>query len=145
MYKDLSQSIVIVAACVLLKESGVMLIAKRPKGRELAGLWELPGGKLELGEAPETALVRELREELGIEIAEKDLRPLSFASHAYPAFRLLMPIYLCRHWQGRAAGLEGQDLAWVQPEDLKDYAMPPADEPLKQSLPALLGALAGKA
>jgi 8-oxo-dGTP diphosphatase len=123
--------IVIVAACALLDQEGAMLIAKRPKGRPLAGLWELPGGKVEPGEEPEEALIRELHEELGIEIASEDLAPLTFASHAYPDFHLLMPVYLCRRWTGRVAAHEGQELLWVKPDTLHLYDMPPADEPLK--------------
>jgi 8-oxo-dGTP diphosphatase len=126
--------IVIVAACALLNEKGAVLIAKRPEGRPLAGLWEFPGGKVEQGEAPEDALIRELNEELGIEIARGDLAPLTFASHAYPDFHLLMPVYLCRRWQGRIASREGQELLWVRPDTLDLYDMPPADEPLKIAL-----------
>ena len=103
--------IVIVAACALLDAKGAVLIAKRPQGRPLAGLWEFPGGKIEPGEEPEEALIRELHEELGIEIAKADLTPLTFASHAYPDFHLLMPVYLCRSWQGEVAAHEGQELA----------------------------------
>src|SRR3990170_3182596 len=130
--------IVIVAACVLLNRDGALLIAQRPLGRPLAGLWEFPGGKVEADEEPEEALIRELAEELGIEIAKSDLAPLTFASHAYPDFHLLMPLYLCRRWQGSAVGQEGQELAWVKPEALGGYDMPPADEPLKRVLRDLL-------
>jgi 8-oxo-dGTP diphosphatase len=126
--------IVIVAACVLLDREGAILIAKRPAGRPLAGLWEFPGGKVEAGEEPEDALIRELHEELGIGIDKSDLAPLTFASHAYPAFHLLMPVYLCRRWQGRVAAHEGQELLWVKPDQLGLYDMPPADEPLKLAL-----------
>ena len=126
--------IVVVVACALLDEEGALLIAKRPEGRPLAGLWEFPGGKVKPGEEPEEALIRELREELGIEIAKADLAPLTFASHSYPEFHLLMPLYLCRHWAGTATAQEGQDIAWVQPEALGAYEMPPADEPLKRAL-----------
>ncbi len=134
--------IVVVVACVLTDGTGAVLIAQRPEGRPMAGLWEFPGGKLAEGETPEAALVRELREELGIEVAEGDLVPLTFASHAYAEFHLLMPVYGCRHWRGEPAGLEGQALAWVAPSALANYAMPPADEPLKDSLGDLLGRLA---
>jgi 8-oxo-dGTP diphosphatase len=134
-----SRSIVIVAACALLNEAGAVLIAKRPLGRPLAGLWEFPGGKVEAGEEPEGALIRELAEELGIEIAKRDLMPLTFASHAYPDFHLLMPVYLCRRWRGSITANEGQELAFVRPEELRRYDMPPADEPLKLALPDLLG------
>jgi 8-oxo-dGTP diphosphatase len=130
--------IVLVVAGVLVKPDGRLLIAKRPEGRRFAGLWELPGGKLEAGEGPETALARELGEELGIAVAEPDLVPLSFASHAYADFHLLMPIYGCKRWQGEAEGLEGQALAWVKPEELAHYPMPPADDGLKHCLGALI-------
>ena len=132
-----SLPLVLVAACVLLNSEGRILIARRPQGRPLAGLWEFPGGKMELGEAPEPALIRELKEELGIGIASGDLVPLTFASHAYPDFHLLMPLYLCRRWQGEASAHEGQELLWVKPDDLANYAMPPADEPLKALLASL--------
>jgi 8-oxo-dGTP diphosphatase len=130
--------VVLVAACVLQDEVGRILIAKRPPGRPLAGLWEFPGGKVEPGEAPEPALIRELKEELGIDIATADLSPLTFVSHAYPDFHLLMPLYLCRRWRGEPAAHEGQDLLWVHAQDLAGFAMPPADEPLKALLPGLL-------
>ena len=134
MSEGQKRPIVIVAACVLLDGEGAVLIAKRPVGRPLAGLWEFPGGKVESGEVPEDALVRELQEELGIEIAKRDLRPLTFASHAYPEFHLLMPVYLCRKWQGSVTPLEGQEILWVKPSELHAYDMPPADEPLKIAL-----------
>jgi 8-oxo-dGTP diphosphatase len=133
-----SRPVVLVAACVLLDDRGRILIAKRPQGRSLAGLWEFPGGKVEQSESPEAALIRELAEELGIGIAPPDLTPLTFASHAYPDFHLVMPLYLCRRWQGEVTAHEGQELAWVKPDALGSYAMPPADEPLKAALPALL-------
>jgi len=107
-------------------------------GRPLAGLWEFPGGKVDPGEDPETALIRELMEELGIEIARADLVPLTFASHAYPEFHLLMPLYLCKRWEGDIAAQENQELLWVKPDELRLYDMPPADEPLKTSLPNLI-------
>jgi 8-oxo-dGTP diphosphatase len=138
MREGLTRPIVIVAACALLDAEGAVLIAKRPAGRPLAGLWEFPGGKVEAGEGPEDALIRELREELGIEIAAGDLTPLTFASHAYPEFRLLMPVYLCRRWLGEVTAHEGQELSWVRPDALRHYHMPPADEPLKIALPKLL-------
>ena len=112
--------------------------AKRPPGRSLAGLWEFPGGKVEQGESPEHALIRELAEELGIDIAPADLSPLTFASHSYPDFHLLMPLFLCKRWRGEATPHEGQELAWVKPTELAAYAMPPADEPLKAVLHSLL-------
>lgn len=133
-----SRPVILVAACVLLDPEGRILIAKRPEGRSLAGLWEFPGGKVEPGEAPEAALIRELAEELGLVVAPADLAPLTFASHAYPDFHLLMPLYLCRRWRGEATAHEGQELAWIAPAALFAYAMPPADEPLKAALPALL-------
>jgi len=130
--------LVLVAACVLLDGDGRILIAKRPEGRSLAGLWEFPGGKVELGESPEHAVIRELAEELGIGIAAADLAPLTFASHDYPDFHLLMPLFLCRRWRGTVAPHEGQELLWVKPAELSAYAMPLADEPLKALLPGLL-------
>ena len=133
-----TRPLVLVAACVLLDGDGRILIAKRPPGRSLAGLWEFPGGKVEPGESPEHSLVRELAEELGIEIAAADLAPLTFASHAYPDFHLLMPLFLCRRWRGEVRPHEGQELLWVIPAELVSYAMPPADEPLKAVLSALL-------
>src|SRR5680860_281605 len=138
MNEGSKRPIVIVAACALLDPEGAVLIAKRPEGRPLAGLWEFPGGKIEAGEEPEEALIREIREELGIDIAKSDLTPLIFASHAYPDFHLLMPVYLCRRWQGSVAAREGQELLWVRPDALHRYDMPPADEPLKIALRDLL-------
>jgi 8-oxo-dGTP diphosphatase len=137
--------ILLVAACALIDAAGRVLIARRPEGRSLAGLWEFPGGKVEPGEEPEGALIRELGEELGIAIAPADLAPLTFASHAYPDFHLLMPLFQCSIWQGEAVPLEGQELAWVKPDELVSYAMPPADEPLKASLPWLLRCQKAKA
>ena len=138
MGEGIERPIVIVVACALIDEDGALLIARRPAGRPLAGLWELPGGKVEAGEDPEDALIRELNEELGIEIAKADLAPLTFASHAYSDFHLLMPVYLCRRWQGNVAAIEGQELRWVQADALAAYDMPPADEPLKIALRDLL-------
>jgi 8-oxo-dGTP diphosphatase len=134
MSKDSKGPMLLVAACALLDQEGRVLLAKRPEGRPLAGLWEFPGGKIEAGEEPEAALIRELREELGIEVARQDLTPLTFASHAYPDFHLLMPVYLCRHWRGAVTAHEGQDLLWVRPDTLHLYDMPPADAPLKIAL-----------
>ena len=134
MNEGRERPIVIVAACALLDQESAVLIAKRPEGRPLAGLWEFPGGKVEAGEEPEEALIRELHEELGIDIAKRDLSPLTFASHAYPDFHLLMPVYLCRRWQGSLAAHEGQELLWVKPDTLHLYDMPPADELLKIAL-----------
>ncbi|MGV1014300.1 MAG: 8-oxo-dGTP diphosphatase MutT [Methyloceanibacter sp.] len=130
--------LVLVAACVLIDAEGRLLITRRPAGKPLAGLWEFPGGKIEPGEMPEGSLIRELREELGIAIAKDDLTPLTFASHAYPDFHLLMPVYLCRQWSGAVTPLEGQEILWVKPDALHAYDMPPADEPLKTTLRDLL-------
>jgi 8-oxo-dGTP diphosphatase len=130
--------LLLVAACALVDADGRVLLAKRPPGKPLAGLWELPGGKVEPGETPEAALIRELKEELDIDVAPRCLAPLSFASHTYPEFHLLMPLYVCRRWEGDIAPLQGQELAWVRASKLADYAMPPADEPLKAVLRDLL-------
>ena len=131
-------SILLVAACALIDADGRVLLAKRPPGRPLAGLWEFPGGKVEAGETPEVALVRELEEELGISVATKCLAPLTFASHSYEAFHLLMPLFACRKWDGEMTARQGQELTWVRANRLADYAMPPADEPLKAMLRDLL-------
>src|SRR5450631_3574436 len=134
----LVSKIVLVAACALVDADGHVLIAQRPAGKPMAGLWEFPGGKVEDGEAPEQSLIRELREELGIVVNEACLAPLTFASHSYPDFHLLMPLYVCRRWDGTVAPQEGQRLAWVRPNRLRDYPMPPADEPLVSHLMGLL-------
>jgi len=138
MNEGRTRPIILVAAVALLNEEGKVLLAKRPPGRPLAGLWEFPGGKVDPGEDPETALIRELMEELGIEIARADLVPLTFASHAYPEFHLLMPLYLCKRWEGDIAAQENQELLWVKPDELRLYDMPPADVPLKASLRNLI-------
>ncbi len=122
--------VVLVAAVALIDPDGRVLIARRPEGKSMAGLWEFPGGKVEPGETPEAALMRELHEELGIETWASCLAPLTFASHAYPDFHLLMPLFACRKWQGTPQPREAQALAWVHARDLRDYAMPPADLPL---------------
>jgi 8-oxo-dGTP diphosphatase len=122
--------LVLVAACALVDVDGRVLLARRPEGKRMAGLWEFPGGKMNPGETPEAALIRELHEELGIDVAASCLAPFAFASHPYPDFHLLMPLFLCRRWQGRPEGREGQALAWVRPAKLSDYAMPEADKPL---------------
>lgn len=122
--------IVLVSAVALIDPDGRVLLAQRPEGKSLAGLWEFPGGKVEALETPEVALIRELREELGIETKASCLAPLTFASHTYDDFHLLMPLFACRRWEGMATGREGQTLAWVRPERLRDYPMPPADLPL---------------
>lgn len=129
---------VLVAACALVDADGRILLAQRPKGKSMEGLWEFPGGKVEAGETPEETLVRELREELGVETRVACLAPLTFASHAYPDFHLLMPLYVCRRFEGTPRGLEGQALKWVRPNALRDYPMPPADEPLIPMLQDLL-------
>jgi 8-oxo-dGTP diphosphatase len=133
-----SPKLVLVAACALVDTDGRVLIAQRPAGRPMAGLWEFPGGKVEAGERPEETLIRELKEELGIVVTEACLAPLTFASHSYPDFHLLMPLYVCRRWEGLVTALEGQQLAWVRANRLRDYPMPPADEPLVAHLTALL-------
>jgi 8-oxo-dGTP diphosphatase len=133
-----SAKIVLVAACALVDADGRVLLAQRPEGKPMAGLWEFPGGKIEDGELPEQSLIRELYEELGITVSEACLAPLTFASHSYPDFHLLMPLYVCRRWQGTVAAKEGQQLAWVKPNRLRDYTMPPADVPLVAHLMALL-------
>lgn len=122
--------IILVSAVALVDSEGRVLLAQRPEGKSLAGLWEFPGGKVEEGESPEAALIRELHEELGIETQESCLAPLTFASHRYEKFHLLMPLYVCRRWKGIVQGREGQALAWVKPHALRDYPMPPADLPL---------------
>ena len=134
----MSLATVLVAACALIDEDGRVLIAERPAGKSMAGLWEFPGGKVEAGERPEECLIRELAEELGIAVNEACLAPLTFASHNYPDFHLLMPLYVCRRWEGIVTPREGQRLAWVKPQRLRDYPMPPADEPLVAHLMSLL-------
>ena len=130
--------LLLVAACALVDADGRVLIAERPAGRTMAGLWEFPGGKVEEGERPEETLIRELKEELDIVVQEACLAPLTFASHSYPDFHLLMPLYVCRRWEGTARAQEGQRLAWVRPNRLKEYPMPPADLPLISHLTTLL-------
>ncbi|MET4102640.1 8-oxo-dGTP diphosphatase [Roseovarius sp. MBR-78] len=122
--------VVLVSAVALIDVDGRVLLAQRPEGKSLAGLWEFPGGKVEPGETPEAALIRELREELGIDTWASCLAPLTFASHSYEDFHLLMPLFACRKWQGMVQGREGQALKWVRPQDLRAYPMPPADLPL---------------
>lgn len=123
-------NIVLVVACALVDVDGRVLICKRPQGKSLAGLWEFPGGKVEAGETPEAALIREMEEELGITITQSCLAPFVFASHTYETFHLMMPLYLCRRWSGVVIAREHEALAWVKPNALSDYEMPPADAPL---------------
>ena len=134
----MSMKVVLVAACALIDADGRVLIAERPAGKPMAGLWEFPGGKVDPGERPEDALIRELKEELDIVVNEACLAPLTFASHTYTEFHLLMPLYVCRRWQGVVSPREGQKLAWVRPNRLKEYPMPPADVPLISHLTTLL-------
>jgi 8-oxo-dGTP diphosphatase len=133
-----SVKVVLVAACALVDADGRVLIAQRPANKSMAGLWEFPGGKVDPDERPEDALIRELKEELGIVVNEACLAPLTFASHSYDDFHLLMPLYVCRRWEGSVSPLEGQQLAWVRPNRLKEYPMPPADIPLISHLTTLL-------
>jgi 8-oxo-dGTP diphosphatase len=135
---DPKPSLILVAAVVLVDIDGRVLLAQRPEGKQMAGLWEFPGGKVDPGETPEAALIRELREELGIDVTASCLAPFTFASHAYPDFHLLMPLYVCRKWSGTPMAREGQRLTWVRPARLADYPMPPADKPLIALLRDLL-------
>jgi 8-oxo-dGTP diphosphatase len=130
--------LLLVVACALIDRDGRVLIAQRPEGKGMAGLWEFPGGKVEAGERPEQCLIRELQEELGITVKEACLAPLTFASHPYDEFHLLMPLYVCRRWDGLVTATEHKALKWVRPQALRDYPMPPADEPL---IPALIDLL----
>jgi 8-oxo-dGTP diphosphatase len=130
--------LVLVAACALVDPDGRVLVAQRPPDRSMAGLWEFPGGKIEPEERPEAALVRELREELAIDVSEACLAAFTFASHAYPEFHLLMPLYVCRRWEGTPRAVEASAIKWVHPRDLDAYPMPPADLPLIPMLRDLL-------
>ncbi|MDB5511992.1 MAG: mutT [Enterovirga sp.] len=138
---EAGRKLLLVAAVALIDPDWRVLIARRPAGKPLAGLWEFPGGKIEPGERPEQTLIRELDEELGIAVEEECLAPLTFASHAYESFHLLMPLYVCRRWGGFVTPREGQELTWVRPRDLRSFAMPPADEPLIPALIDLVGPL----
>ena len=131
--------VVFVVAVALIDVDGRILLAQRPPGKKMAGLWEFPGGKVDVGETPETALVRELREELDIDTRRSCLAPLTFASHAYDDFHLLMPLYACRRWQGEVTKREHAELAWVRPVRLGDYPMPPADAPLVAMIQDIIG------
>ena len=132
------KKLVLVVACALVDPDGRVLIAQRPQGKALAGLWEFPGGKVEPGEQPEVALIRELQEELGIDVTQACLAPMTFASHAYEDFHLLMPVYVCRRWIGEVEKREHSDIRWVRPNRLREFPMPPADEPLIAHLIDLL-------
>ena len=131
-------AIVLVAALALVDSDGRVLLARRPEGKPMTGLWEFPGGKVEAGETPERTVVREAREELGVDVEHSCLAPLTFASHTYPDFHLLMPLYVCRIWSGVARGMEGQALKWVRPGEMDARTMPPADAPLIAQLRDLL-------
>ncbi len=135
---EVKKPILLVAACALVDADNRILLAQRPEGKSLAGLWEFPGGKVEAGETPEETLVRELEEELGIKTKVACLAPLTFASHTYETFHLLMPLYICRRYEGIPQGREGQAIKWVKAKALRDYPMPPADEPLIPVLQDLL-------
>jgi 8-oxo-dGTP diphosphatase len=139
MTSEMTTRLVLVVACALVDPDGRVLLAQRPEGRSMAGLWEFPGGKVETGEAPETALIRELKEELGIDVSASCIAPLTFASHGYPDFHLLMPLYVCRRWRGEIAARENQAFAWVRPNRFADYPMPPADVPLIPLIRDFLG------
>lgn len=134
----MSRPLVLVAACALIDVDKRILITRRPPGKPLAGLWEFPGGKMEAGEAPEDTIIREMGEELGIEIEKPCLAPLTFASHCYESFHLLMPLFICRRWKNEPSAREGQDLKWVRANRLRSFPMPPADEPLIGHLADLL-------
>jgi 8-oxo-dGTP diphosphatase len=134
----MSSRVVLVVACALIDPDGRVLLAQRPPEKAMGGLWEFPGGKVEPGETPETTLIRELKEELGIAVSEPCLAPFTFASHAYTDFHLLMPLYVCRRWEGAPQALEHSQIKWVRPKDMSSYPMPPADLPLIPMLRDLL-------
>jgi 8-oxo-dGTP diphosphatase len=131
-------ALLLVAACALIDPDKRVLIAQRPQGKPMAGLWEFPGGKVEEGEAPEDTIIRELAEELGVTVTRPCLAPLTFASHNYREFHILMPLFVCRRWEGNPVPIEAQQLKWVRPNRLRDFPMPPADEPLISHLADLL-------
>ena len=131
-------TLLLVVACALVDVDGRVLLAQRPPDKPMGGLWEFPGGKVEAGERPEDTLIRELREELGIDVTQACLAPLTFSSHSYETFNLLMPLYVCRKWEGQVRGCEGQEVIWVKPVRLRDYPMPEADIPLIATLQDLL-------
>ena len=131
-------SIVTVVAVAIVDVDGRILISQRPRGKPMAGLWEFPGGKIEIGESPEKALIREIKEELNIDVSDRCLAPFTFASHKYEDFHLLMPLYVCRVWEGNVEAMENQELKWVRPKNLAEYPMPPADRPLVAMLRDLL-------
>ncbi len=135
----MSVKLLLVVAAALVDGEGRVLVTQRPEGKALAGLWEFPGGKVEAGERPEDALIRELAEELGVTVTDAWLAPLTFASHNYPDMHLLMPLYVCRRWEGVVRSCEGQPLRWLHPRDLRGLPMPPADEPLIPALVNLVG------
>ncbi len=139
-----TKRLVLVAACALINDQARVLLTQRPEGKAMAGLWEFPGGKVEPGETPEAALIREMREELGIFIEARQLVPLTFASYSYDGFHLLMPLYVCREWSGIIEPHEGQAFVWVSGQELRGYPMPPADEPLLPSLEQWLNGPANK-
>ena len=138
MMEENAKPIILVVAAALIDPDGRVLIAKRPPGKVMAGLWEFPGGKIEDGETPEDTVIRELREELGITVTKPCLAPLSFTSHNYREFHILMPLFVCRRWEGSPVPIEAQQLKWVRPNRLRDFPMPPADEPLISHLADLL-------
>ena len=138
MSQTAASPLLLVAACALVDADHRVLLTRRPEGKPMAGLWEFPGGKVLPGETPEACVLRELQEELGLDTAANCLAPLTFASHGYPEFHLLMPLYVCRRWGGDIVPMQGQQLAWVRAQKLADYGMPPADEPLKAALRDLL-------
>lgn len=141
-HNETGVTLLLVSACALIDSDNRVLLAQRPKGKPLEGLWEFPGGKIEPGETPEHTVVREMMEELGIKVKAKDLAPIGFASHSYPKFHLLMPLYACRKWLGIVSPRENQQVTWVKPLEMAAFPMPPADEPLIARLSAYTDAYA---